>query len=630
MFKQGLENYRTIINKLSYMLILHDSPSTDLSHIQALADIEEGFALFDYVRINQIRQDNQAEENNENNLVWIGQIVQPNQNISVVGNRLDPTILHGLNLMQSHSNVQSVESVQVFDILILGQYDGRQLLTSRIRPLPGAEVERLDTETTIRVIGIPSQVNYENGTNVIGELLNADDVPLCISEEKFNYHIMIAGGTGSGKSNVAANLIDQGLKFGKCVLIHDAKPDYGLVAQPNSDPNVESVWELFYQYNLEPHGADNLVRIGFHGRCEPDQVDHVVGFRASDFDPEMLASLFFTGSSSAEQNGFEGFAASANALSEQIQSDDRSDYSLDDILNEVQRRSQSNIDPNEAIHELTGRSILRKVNSRRRNMPWLDVVGNNTGQRSRNRLQGSSLDGNNNTVRAFDINQYIQRQSSLVIDYSRMDEQSYALILSYFLRICHQYRQRLRRDGVGIVQMVDEAHRIFDNRSRYGGTLSANFSRVMREGRSLDHSIILSLQNASQIPGGVMNNLNSQIVMYQNGKEEADAATQTMGREFSVQSRGLGAGQALVRMYESRATVLAQMAPSPYELMREDNTGSGTNSYQRPRRDTDDRGYGNGDSPSSSVREENNTNYISANLPDITFYSDDELDDIPF
>lgn len=613
------------------MLILHDSPSIDLSHIQAIADIEEGFALFDYVRINQRQQNNQINvnhqngqvENSEDDLMWIGQIVQPNQNISIVGNRLDPTILHGLNLMQSHSDVQSVESVQIFDILILGQYDGRQLLTSRIRPLPGAEVERLDRQTTIRVIGIPPLVHYDDGTNVIGELLNADGVPLCISEEKFNYHIMIAGGTGSGKSNVAANLIDQGLKFGKCVLIHDAKPDYGLVAQPNSDSNVRNIWQLFRQYNLEPHGADNLVRIGFYGRCEPNQVNHVVGFRASDFDPEMLASLFFTGSSSAEQNGFEGFAASANALSEQIQLGDISDYSLDDILNEVQRRSQSNIDPNEAIHELTGRSILRKVNSRRRNMPWLDVVGNNTGQRPRNRLQGSSLDGNNNTVRAFDINQYVQRQRLLVIDYSRMDEQSYALILSYFLRICHQFRREHRRDRAGIVQMVDEAHRIFDNRSRYGGTLSASFSRVMREGRSLDHSIILSLQNASQIPGGVMNNLNSQIVMYQNGKEEADAATQTMGREFSVQSRGLGAGQALVRMYESRATVLAQMAPSPYELMREDNTGSGTNSYQRPIANSDNEGYDNDDfSTSSSVREDNNTNYGNN--------SNDYLDEIPF
>ena len=54
------------------------------------------------------------------------------------------TVRHGLKLMQSNPDVQSVESVQVFDILILGEYDGHQLLTLRVRPLPGATVDKLD------------------------------------------------------------------------------------------------------------------------------------------------------------------------------------------------------------------------------------------------------------------------------------------------------------------------------------------------------------------------------------------------------------------------------------------------------------------------------------------------------
>src|SRR5688572_19333533 len=126
------------------MIILHDSPSGELSHIQAIGELTEGFALFDYVSIRQ-----------PDDRTWIGQIVQPNQNISTVGSRLDPTILHGLELMQSHSDVQAVRSVQVFDILILGEYDGRQLLTPRIRPLPGAIVSRLNAEDTAAIIEIP-------------------------------------------------------------------------------------------------------------------------------------------------------------------------------------------------------------------------------------------------------------------------------------------------------------------------------------------------------------------------------------------------------------------------------------------------------------------------------------------
>jgi bifunctional N-acetylglucosamine-1-phosphate-uridyltransferase/glucosamine-1-phosphate-acetyltransferase GlmU-like protein len=77
-----------------------------------------------------------------------------------------------------------------------------------------------------------------------------------------------------------------------------------------------------------------------------------------------------------------------------------------------------------------------------------------------------------------------------------------------------------------------------------------------------------------------MNNLNTKIVMLQKSKAEADAATQTMGKEFSPQAMRLGTGHALVDMHESKATVLAQMAPSPFELMRNDNTGTNANNRQ--------------------------------------------------
>ena len=157
------------------MIILHDSNGADLSHIQAIAEIAEGFSLYDYVRIKQ------SDERS-----WIGQIVQPNLNVSIVGDRLDPTILHGLKLMQQHTDVQSVESVQVFDILILGAEIDEQMQTPRVRPLPGAQVFRLNAEETGRVIAIPGVDTHPDGTtSVIGDLLNADKVPLCINLEKF-------------------------------------------------------------------------------------------------------------------------------------------------------------------------------------------------------------------------------------------------------------------------------------------------------------------------------------------------------------------------------------------------------------------------------------------------------------
>ena len=546
------------------MIILHDSPNSDLTHIQAMAEMEEGFASLDYVRIDQ------------GDSSWIGQIIEPNRNISTVGSPLNSTVRHGLELMQSNPDVQSVESVQVFDILILGEYDTNQnqILTPRIRPLPGAVVTKLDADTTSQVIGIPREIEHEDGScNVIGELLNTDGVPLCVNPQTFNHHIMIAGGTGSGKSNVAANLIDQAIKFSKCVLIHDAKPDYGLITSENSDPNVEAIWERFSEYGLVPHAADNVTRIGFHRKCDPRSVDYVVGFRASHFDPAMLAGLFFP--ESHENNQFEGFAGAAHFCLNQVLDPDhrRQDYSLNDILNVVEQRMGPDVEDRDRIHDLTAQAILRKVETRRKDMPWLDSVGTSTGRPRQRRFQPAPLNGGQDQrVQAFSLDQYTEEPNLLIIDYSQMEDQSYATILSYFLGICQSSRSR--REGVGIVQMVDEAHRIFDNQSRHSDTLARSFNRIMREGRSVDHSIVLSLQNASQIHQLVMNNLNSHIVMRQNSRGEADSATQTMGRDFSARALQLGTGHALVKMFESRFIVPVQMAPSPFELMRTDNTGT--------------------------------------------------------
>ena len=511
------------------MIILHDSPSSDLSHIQAMALEDHGFALYDYIRIEQ------------NDKSWIGQIVRANRNVSTVGNPLDPTILHGLQLMQSHDDVQSVQSVQVFDILILGEYDGNQILTPRIRPFPGAPVTPLDTGTISKIIGIPQKILHSDASvNVIGELLNADGVPLCIEERTFNHHIMIAGGTGSGKSNIAANVIDQAMKFDKCALVHDAKPDYEYIRRQNTDKNVTAIWNQFHKYGLSPRPSKEVKRVGFHGKCDPERVDIIAGLDASDLDRAMLAGFFFPESSEYLQ--FEMFMSAINSLSKP--------YSLNDILKVVEKRMGENVDPAEQIFSSTGHAILRKVRNRRVDMTWLDAIGEE------------------GTVK-FNLN--VSEGRILVIDYSQVDDSSYALLLSYVLDYCQG--KRSNNEGVGIVHMVDEAHRIFDNESRHNDTLAGLFNRIMREGRTHDHSIVLSLQNASQIPHIVMNNLNTHVVMRQNSRDEADAATQTMGTEYATESLRLGTGHALVRMFESRFTVPVQMAPSPFELMRSDNTG---------------------------------------------------------
>ena len=184
------------------MIVLHDTAGADLSHVEAMATMDEGFGAMDYVLLTDPRGDR-----------WVGQVVQPNRNVSTVGDRLEPTILRGLELMQEHDDVRAVDSVQVFDILLLGSYDGRQLRAARTRPLPGSRVERMDPSVLLDVLGLPRpELDHDasgtcTGSNVVGRMASAGEVPVCLRPDLFDYHLMVVGGTGSGKSNAAARSI---------------------------------------------------------------------------------------------------------------------------------------------------------------------------------------------------------------------------------------------------------------------------------------------------------------------------------------------------------------------------------------------------------------------------------------
>ena len=526
------------------MITLHDTLAIDLAHVDAMADMSEPFALFDYVHITQ-----------QNGQEWIGQIVEPNRNISTVGERLAPVILHGLKLMQREEKIRAVESVHVFKIRVMGIYRDDVLLTPQTRPLPGSVVKKLDSRTTIRILSLPEFVKGEEASNAIGMLLNADDIPLTINAHKFNHHIMVSGGTGSGKSNAAANLVYQAVHAGKCVLIHDAKPDYQLIREANTDKAVSNLWgKIGDKYAANPCPAQNVQMVGFKQMCDEQRMNQVLAFRASDFDPAILAGFFFP--NKGEELQFENFSDAAD----KVRGNGDKPYTVADILDHVQ------ID--KSLTSANQKAILRKVKTRKKGMPWLDPSDLQGG----GYLASDTLDGvKKASPFSSDI---IKKGRIIIVDYSGMDDDAtYALLLSFFLRSCHRFC-RNKKNPCGVVQLIDEAHRIFDNESPHENALASSFARVMREGRTLDHSIILSLQSASQIPGHVMTNLNSRIVMRQNSFFDARAATETMGKEYAQRTMSLGTGHALVSMLESRAVVLAQMFPSPYELMRADNSNA--------------------------------------------------------
>lgn len=540
------------------MHLTTDTINSDYNYVMAISEPEStDIKLLDYVCI---RHSSKA---------WIGQVIAPNLNVALTGSPFDPHILAGVERLSKNQQADVCAYVQGWKIYLMGEFEDGHMTTLRQRPLPGAIVNRLDRKTTVDVLSLPDYQKYENGsTNAIGYLLNADDVPLCVKAEIFTHHIIVNGGTGSGKSNTGSNLIHQACMLDAAVFLYDAKTDYRLMGNANTDPKVTMTWRAFEKYALKPEGAKKLTKVAIYGTGKAgannnyEGYDYVVGFQAGDLDPDLFASLFFDSTSDA--NAFEAFATVCWRLRARGKP-----FGMNDITEEIevsiQRYKQEKSDA-QGIHDATGGKMNRTIANRIRDMKWLDSVGQTIGTAK----SDNPFDSRGNTaVVKLNVSDMIARGGIIHVDCGEMEPQAYALFLSQFMAGCdrHQRQDKSRL----VVQFVDEAHRIFTNNSRHSDKLTSQFNRIMVEGRSLKHGVIISLQNASQVAPNLMNNFNSHIVMRQNNLEVARIATQTMGKDFAAEALRLAPGHALCKIVDSANTVLAQMAPSPYELERTDN-----------------------------------------------------------
>lgn len=541
------------------MIITLDYPNSDPNYMLAIGQEDENFQLYDYVKI--VYHDK----------IWIGQIKSPNLNISTVSgiDPFNPTLIHTLLMSIQHPEIQlrMLDSTEKWMIYLMGEYNqSSEMLTMlRTRPKPPASVIKLDRDITVQILNLPTLELRENQTtNAIGVLENADNVPLCVNPQILNHHILVSGGTGSGKSNACANIIAQACEYGYCVILYDAKPDYRLMDEVNSERKVESVFERFREYHVTRQPIKSLKRVCFYAGEKKDysHYDTVLGFHASDFDSVLFMNLILPETASEMQR--DEFFLACNQLRQEMYEKKRKSFSLNDIqewLKErctfyAQQKDKAGLSPVKAVL----RNVTRKIKNNE--FPWLDQVGTQLSRR--NDFEPARY------IETFNPQELVESGTVVHVFVGGENQENYALFLSLFFNYCQDYRRK-KGNTTPIVQFVDEAHRIFDNQGKHKGRLANTFNRTMREGRTLEHGVILSLQNAKEVPSNVMNNLNSHIVMRQNNIEIAKSATQMMGKEEAYRTPGLASGQALVKFFESGSVALVQMAPSPFELERPDN-----------------------------------------------------------
>ncbi len=524
------------------MFITHDDRSCDPAYAAIVAESQTALKSLDYVYVKQ-----------KDGRTWLAQVIQPNLFLPMMGaDSLSPTLVHGLKLSQTHKNVRSVANIYWFKILYLGEITSGTIRDSGSRPAPGAEVLTPELKELCAYLNIPVFNDSKTKPNAIGTIVNLSDYSLCLSPDIFRMHIGVFGSNGCGKSNTGANLIYQATYNNMCALVHDVKPDYYRMREPNSDPRVAHLWPDLARFNLGPRGIEKLHGIGFYGMCDINAVDTIIGLNASDFTGEELAGLLFHNRN--ENLQYEAFADVFMTV--QQNKGEGGAFSLEDVLKLV-----GTLNPQQ-INQGTKLAILQKAHKRK--PVWLDAIGRMIGA-------GSTL----RKVEPFNIERLAEAGKVILVSYdAAVSDKDYATVVSYFLRTTQNMcaKGRFPAGCKGMVQFIDEAHRLFDNESLHQNMLINRFNRVMREGRSKDHAVCMMIQNVDRIPIGVMNNINSRLVMKQNAKKMAELATDNFpGEGYSTQALHLGTGQALVKFAESNFVLKAQMAPSPFELLRSDN-----------------------------------------------------------
>lgn len=577
------------------------------------------FKRNDYVLITQITQSEQHQ--------WVGQIADVERIICPMGQYSDNTIEYLRRQVLAPSTVRPLRIVRLFEVRVIGQYIDGELDVPLNNILPGALVSKLDEDRIRNLINIPQIKKYaDDSKNVVGIIQNAENIPLTLDASILTDHIGVGGSSGQGKSNLNENLVAIAQKEECCVIQHDAKPDFRYIDKANTDshPAIKANWDKFKEYGLKPRGADNVFRIAIanHLPLNDVKVDMILGFNASDLNPELLSQLLCPGTEQSAMNAQDNLVKAIYGLK-------RRSYTLDDIIKEVEARNEDEQDaqkrykPADRIHKATVDNILRRIKTNRKRLNWLDTVGNqvNTKSPEKNRYLASSKQ--NKKVESFKAEDIFQKNRIIVIDYgdiSQEDENSYAIILEYILRQAHEY---VLKSDFNIVEMIDEAHRVFDNSSRRASALVKTFTKFAREGRVKGHWMIVSTQLFSDIDEQVRENLNTRFVLKQNTREASKIATENMGTDFIDSVLKLGKGKCLVKTNESQAVLQVTIAPSPFELMRKDNRDE-KGFYKQP----EGIGKNENDKKQSNTVAEARDKYIPTNSLAKNF--EDNGDDIPF
>lgn len=527
---------------------LPDDSRSDLSCVQCIATDTAGYAMNQFVMVTD----------SYSGRIYFGMITGPQRNINRTGlGQFDNTTITALEaVVQGEYGREAVVSeCFLYQVRLLRDVStGVPEVVTR-RPQINSIAKAATEEEVIKYMNLPDA----NPETIVGKIPGTE-IGVYYDHKRLVYHSLLAGATGSGKSNAGANIIKASVNMGFGCVVYDHKPDYQDMEKLNADLAEE-----------DPNQQPMDVEYWYLGR-QPGANGHTIVIPASCFSPGMLAATIFWNDGEMQQreemeHGLEVYR--------DLRRDDDPDavWTLNDWFwwytdgNGVQASTDDiQRTVGHAPHRSSLSALLRKVTRRNRRPMWLDGV--NVGSHDDQPATGSVMGkrAGRRTPVWFDPINKIQKGKVLCIKINGSEAgREYGLFLDFMLK--RVYRARANRDlKFPVHHFIDEAQDIFGGSKRFAEAAGGSMSQQIRKGRSLNIGFTIAVQSADQVPSEILNNLNSRIILRHNNAGQARSALEKATPEQLSSTAYFGPGQALVDLFGSNAVVQGQMLRSPFQL----------------------------------------------------------------